>query len=431
MLYSVFSPTLDGESMVPRIVQCVLVYLTCLLVAALLFGCNHRDSAQDQTNNGGPATTQAADDKDKNEIKLTKDAVERYGVTVAPARKQMLVETFTAPARLTFDQTALAQVTSVVPGRVVELKAELGDHVNRGDELAVVESTELGTAQSDYLEKRIAAAGAPAAVEPLKQAFERAQTLYQSSQGVSLAEMQKRKADYLAAEAAQRTAQAAVAAAESKLRLLGMDDQAIEQLASTGKLQPRHPVLAPMDGQIVDRNATRGQIVSPDKDTLFTVADLSKLWAIADVPESRLKDIVVGGAGRVVAAGQPVTGKIVLISPAVDPATQTAQVRIAIQDPPPMVRPGIFATAHLAEASAKAGQPVLAVPEGAVQTIDARTCVFVADDEPNTFVRRDVVVGPTVDQWVPVLSGLKEGDPVVTAGTFILKAELAKPGEGD
>lgn len=431
MLYSVFSPPFDGESMVSRIVQCALVYLTCLLVAALLFGCNQRDSAQDQTNNGGPATTQAADDKDKNEIKLTKDAIERYGVTVAPARKQVLVETFAAPARLTFDQTAVSQVTSVVPGRVVELKAGLGDRVKRGDGLAVVESTELGTAQSDYLEKRIAAAGAVAAVEPLKQAFERAQKLYQSSQGVSLAEMQKRKADHLAAEAAQRTAQATVAAAESKLRLLGMDDQAIEQLASSGKLQPRHPVLAPMDGQIVDCNATRGQIVSPDKDTLFTVANVSKLWAIADVPDTHLSDVSVGGDARITVGGQSVEGKVALIAPAVDPATQTVQVRIEIANPPPAIKPGLYATAHLAEASAKAGDPVLAVPEVAVQNLNGQTVVFVADDEPNTFVKREVVVGPAVGDWVPVLSGLKEGEPVVTGGTFILKAELGKSAAED
>lgn len=427
MLY--FRAAAPLKSMLWDLRKRAIRYAACLLVAAPLPGCNG-DDKPDAEKKAGPATTQASDEKDKNEIKLTKDAVERYGVTVAPARKQVLVETFAAPARLTFDQTAMSQVTSVVLGRVVELKAELGDHVKRGDELAVIESTELGTAQSDYLEKRIAAAGAAAAVEPLRQAVQRARKLYES-QGVSLAEVQKREADFSAAQAAQRTAQAGVAAAESKLRLFGMDDPAIEQLASNGRLQPRHPVLAPMDGQIVDRNATRGQIVSPDKDTMFTVADLSKLWAVADVPESRLKDVLVGGEGRVVAAGQSVTGKIVLISPAVDPATQTAQVRIAIQGPPPSVRPGIFATAHLAAASAKAGEPVLAVPDGAVQTIDGRTCVFVANDEPNTFVRREVVVGPTVDEWVPVLSGLKEGDPVVIAGTFILKAELAKPGEGD
>lgn len=431
MLYLAVTPSFDGEPMLPRMAQFALVYLVCLVAAALLFGCNQRDSTQDQTSNGSPATTQAADEKDKNEIKLTKDAVERYGVTVAPARKQILVETFAAPARLTFDQTALAQVTSVVPGRVVELKAELGDQVKHGQELAVVESTELGTAQSDYLEKRIAAAGAAAAIEPLKQAFERAQTLYQSSQGVSLAEMQKRKADYTAAEAAQRTAQAAVAAAESKLRLLGMDDQAIDQLAGSGKLNPRHQVLAPMEGQIVDRNATRGQIVSPDKDTLFTVADLSKLWAIADVPDTHLNDVSVGGDARITVGAQSVEGKVALVSPAVDPATQTAQVRIQIVNPPPAIRPGLYATAHLAEASAKSGDPVLAVPEPAVQDLNGQTVVFVAADEPNTFVKREVVVGPAVGDWVPVLSGLKEGETVVTGGTFILKAELGKSAAED
>ena len=71
------------------------------------------------------------------------------------------------------------------------------------------------------------------------------------------------------------------------------------------------------------------------------------------------------------------------------------------------------------------------MPEEAVQTLNGQTVVFVADDEPGTFVKREITVGPSIGDWAPVLTGLKEGEPVVTGGSFILKAQLGKAAEQD
>lgn len=414
------------------------VPLACLLTAALLLGCNRdgdKDADGDQDKKAGAAATQkAAETNAKQEIKLTPEMIARYGITIAPAHKHALAGSFSVPGRATFDQDAMAQVTSIVPGRVIKLAAQLGDRVKRGQELAVIESTELGAAESDFVEKRIAAAGAQATVDPLKLASERASALYRQTQGISLAEVQKRAAEFFAAQAAARTAEAAALAARNRLQLFGLDAKAIDALAEGSQISPQHPITAPIDGQIVQRDAIIGQIITPDRDTLFTVADLSKLWVLAEVPVAHLQNIRTGAEARVHEAEKSVAGKIILISPTVDASTQTFQVRIEVANsaPPTSLMPGAFATIDLFESNAKTEEPVLAVPEVAVQTINGQSVVFVADDdEPNTFLPRIVAVAPTIGTWAPIISGLKENEPVVASGSFILKAQMGAASTGD
>ena len=93
------------------------------------------------------------------------------------------------------------------------------------------------------------------------------------------------------------------------------------------------------------------------------------------------------------------------------------------------LRPGMFARAEISSGGGASGEAVLAVPDEAVQTVEGGPAVFVpVEGEENTFAKRAVTVGKVVGGQVPVLSGLKEGEPVVVSGTFILKAELGKSG---
>ena len=130
------------------------------------------------------------------EVKLTAEAVERYGVKTQPAQLWALKPTFTAPARIAFNTEAMAHVGSPLRGRAVEIKVRLGDAVKRGDALLIVESPELGEAQADYFQKRIAAQTAAAPVDLAKVAWDRAKGLVEQSQGISLTEVQKREAEY-------------------------------------------------------------------------------------------------------------------------------------------------------------------------------------------------------------------------------------------
>jgi cobalt-zinc-cadmium efflux system membrane fusion protein len=350
---------------------------------------------------------------------------------VAPVTRQSLTAKFVAPARVTYDAEAMAHIGSLVKGRAVEIKARLGDAVTRGDELVIVESPELGEAESDYLQKATAVAVATAAVEPSQHALERANKLYEKSQGVALAEVQKREADLKAAQGAVQTAQAALDAAKNKLFLMGFDRKALDALDTSRQINARYVVRAPISGTVVRREVTLGELVSPEKEALLVLADLGSVWVIADVPEAKLGDVGIGSAARVrvAAGGGALEGKVSYIAPALDPSTRSAQVRIVVSNPNGSLRPGMFARADLTVGGATDAARVLAIPEDAVQTVEGKPSVFLpVEGEPNTFTTRAVKVGRPVGGMVLVESGLKEGEQIVVNGTFILKADLGKAG---
>jgi cobalt-zinc-cadmium efflux system membrane fusion protein len=367
------------------------------------------------------------------EVTLTPEAIRRYGIRVEPVTKRVLAPTFVAPARVAFNAEAVAHVGSAVRGRAVELKAKVGQTVKAGDELLIIESPELGEAQSDFLQKQTAAAVAATAVEPAKQAFERAKKLHEENQGISLAELQKREADLKAAQGAVMTQKAAAAAAHDKLLLLGMDAGEVKQLEEGGKLMPRHVVRAPIFGQVIEREVTQGELVSSEKEALLVLANMETLWVLADVAEAKLGRITVGSEARVTfpaLPGKSFRGKVAHIAAALDANTRTANVRIELPNENAALHPGMFAKAELSAANGgEAAEPVLAIPDEAIQTVEGGPAVFVpVEGEENTFAKRAVTVGEAVGGFVPILSGLKEGERIVTAGTFILKAELGKSG---
>lgn len=366
------------------------------------------------------------------EVKLTAEAIERYGVKVQPAQLWALKPTFVAPARVGFNTEAMAHVGSPLRGRAVELKVRLGDTVKRGDALLVVESPELGEAQNDFFQKRIAAQSASPAVDLARVAWERAKALLEQSQGISLTEVQKREAEYKAAVASQRAAEAAVVGSENRLHLLGMSQASVEELAKTGEISPRYTVHAPIDGQVVQREVTLGELVSPDREALLVLADTSTLWVLADVPEARLHEIAVGAKSRVAVGttgARRFEGQVAFVAPLVDAATRTAQVRIEVPAAALTLKPGMFAQVEIVatDPANPEAAPMVAVPDEAVQTVEGGPAVFVpVKGEPNTFAKRAVTVGPSVGGLVPILGGLVEGEEFVVAGTFILKAELGK-----
>jgi multidrug efflux pump subunit AcrA (membrane-fusion protein) len=169
---------------------------------------------------GAPAADEhghAHGDEHTDEVVLTPQAIRANGIRIATAKAQVLSATIVAPARVAYNAEQMAHVGSVVRGRVTELKVRVGDPVNRGDSLLVIDSAELGEAQSDYLQKRTAVEIAHPAVELAKSSYQRADELYNTNQGIALTEVQKRQGEYQAAQGALRSAEAALTAALSRL----------------------------------------------------------------------------------------------------------------------------------------------------------------------------------------------------------------------
>lgn len=398
-------------------------------------GHSHDTSTTTDQHAEGDGHDHGAEEGHTDEVKLTAAAVERYGVRVGDAKKWILKPTFVAPARVGFNTEAMAHVGSLVRGRIVEIGVRLGDRVKKGDPLLVVESPELGQAQSDFLLRRTAAQTAVPQADLARAAWDRAKGLFEQSQGISLTEVQKREAEYKAAVANVRAAEAAALAAENALHLLGMDQEAIAELLSTGEIAPRYTIRAAINGQVVQREVTLGELVNPDRESLMVLADTSTLWVLADVPEARLPSTAPGAQAWVVVGSgveSKYAGTVAFVAPLVDPTTRTAQVRVEIPSAAlgrGALRPGMFAQVEIVAADASGAEPApqVVVPQEAVQTVEGGPAVFVpVAGQANTFQRRSLTVGPTVGGLVPVLAGLVEGEKFVEAGSFILKAELGK-----
>jgi cobalt-zinc-cadmium efflux system membrane fusion protein len=343
-------------------------------------------------------------------------------------KRHALRDVVTAPARVVYDADAVAQVGSLVSGRVVEVEARLGDSVRKWDELLVIEAPELGQAQSEHLQRRAEVGVAIAAVDPARRAYERAKGLFEQSQGIALGEVQKREAELKAAEGAVLAAKSAALASRNRLALLGMEDDAVKVLEDRGTLNSRLPVRAPMDGQVIERAVTLGELVFPEKAKLLVLADTSKVWVVANVAEADLGAVTLGAAARVLIGNgeEAHEGKVTYVGPSLDADTRTAWVRIELAAHQNKLRPGTFARASIETAAAR---EALAVPAEAVLTVEGSAAVFVpVKGEEHTFAPRPVKVAEAVGGLVPIESGLTEGEPVVVGGAFILKADLGKAG---
>lgn len=404
-----------------RTLHLISVTLTCLAFAA----CER--AAQD------PAAGDAPDaPRGPVEHELSAETMARNRVTTAPAERRVLRERFLAPARVAFDADATVHVGSTLTGRIVELPARVGMQVQAGDVLMVVESPELGTLQGELLLQRQTAAASAPLVALAKDAWERASSLHEESQGIALVEVRRREAEYRSALAGVQLAEAAALAAAQRLQVLGMGAGAVEQLVKGGAIQPRHAVRAPAAGTIVERSVVLGDLVDPEHGTLCTIVDTTRAWVLADVPEARVADVAPGTEATVHVMhvdGAQVVGKVAHVAPALDLATHTARVRIVVEQPPAFLRAGMFCEARMQVADGRPGaqQEVLAVPEVAVQSVDGKPVVFVpVPGAASRFHMRQVEVGAAVDGFVPVRAGLAAGESVVTEGSFLLKAHVTQ-----
>jgi len=309
------------------------------------------------------------------------------------------------------NENRLAHLSARVPGRIVAVYANLGDRVKSGDRLLLLDSPAFGEAQLEYRKTKTA-------VRVTAKALERAHALLDRG-AIGAGEYQRREAD-------SENAKADLYEAEEKLHLLGMTEREIERLG-TEKL-PHAEVAqvflrAPFSGEVVERNATVGEVVDPNK-MLLAVADLSTVWVRADFPEQQAGRLQAGLGIEVRVAAYPdavFRGAISYVGAMVDPATRTVMARSDIPNPNRRLRPEMFADVTLLTPD----QSVLALPHAAVQQVGSRTVVFVVQG-PRRFELREVKVGESSQHHIEVKSGVKEGDEVVTQGSYALKSEALR-----
>jgi cobalt-zinc-cadmium efflux system membrane fusion protein len=348
-------------------------------------------------------------------VRLPLDEVTRSGVTVEPVGRMVFRTYRTFPGVVRPNEHALANITTLVRGRVAEVHADLGQMVKPHQLLAVLHSSDLGLAQSAHLKAR-------ARRHVAEQAYQRAQFLYEEKV-IGQAEAQRREGEMISVRAEAQEAR-------EGLRLLGMGDKEIETLERTQTIRSQVPIVAPFAGRVIARDLTKGEVVETTH-KLFAVADLSTVWVVGNVSE---KDISYLHRATV-SPNQPVEvfvaaypdevfrGTVTYVGDVLDTATRTMQVRLALPNPDSRLKPEMFATIRVLSESAS---DVLVVPEAAIQHDRGRSFVFV-QKEPGVFEARTIQVGEKNGASAEVLEGVQEKELVVKEGAFTLKSELLKP----
>ena len=232
---------------------------------------------------------------------------------------------------------------------------------------------------------------------------------------------------------AEHTAQVTlVQSARARLELLGVSTTAAAPFDQSSMTGAAH-VPAPIDGTVIERTANVG--LNVDSGTpVFTVADLSTVWVMAELYEQDFALVRVGTRAAVTLPAYPgveLNGQVSYLDPQVTPATRTGKVRVELQNARQLLRLGMFADVALSAPQTR-GQPANAavtIPRAAVQTVGQRSVVYVVHPEgQGRFVEREVALGPAIGERAHVLSGLTVGESIVVEGSFFLRAESERLG---
>jgi cobalt-zinc-cadmium efflux system membrane fusion protein len=346
-------------------------------------------------------------------ITLTKDAVERAGITVTPVSMGRSTAAMRLPGVVEPNAYKQVVVTALVAGRITRVLVELGQHVKRGQTMAQIFSPELSEARTKFVSAR-------AELEAHERELRRTEKL------VEIGAASRQELERIHAEHTARTAD--VETARARLVLLGVSASAIDSVVPGKPVDATTSVPAPLAGVVTERLANVGQNVDTAT-KLFTVVDLSTVWVVADVYERDFSRVRIGSPVTITTEAYPglaLQGRISYIDPQVSANTRTAKARVEVPNPRAELRLGMLADVSLTDAG---GVSLLVIPRTAVQNVGDRDVVYVANPkEPGKFVEREVRLGDATGEQVPVLAGLSPDDVVVSAGSFYLRAERERLG---
>lgn len=332
------------------------------------------------------------------EVRLTPALQER--VKVGDPILQDVTNTVQVAARVEADATRLARIGSPVSGRITKLTVLEGQRVHAGQVLATVHSTELSDTQFAFIK-------AYSQHELSLKSAERAKLLV-NADVIGSAELQRRDAEVLQASAE-------VAALRQQLHGLGMSDAAIHRLEQTRKINSEYSIVSSINGTVLERKVTIGQIVQP-ADPAFLVADLSNTWLVADIPEQNASSIYLGKEVQAEIPAYPedkIQGKLSFVSAIVNPETRTVGTRMNLPNPAGRYKPAMLATMKLSDNP----QKKLTIPETAIVREQNQDYVFV-EKSAGIFNLRKVELGPEFGDFRVLVGGVGSGEKIVLDGAF-------------
>ena len=328
-------------------------------------------------------------------VTLSPERIRLAGVATTEVGSTSLRSGLRVAGTVDVDERKVARVAARVAGRIETLLVDYtGARVVPGQALAEIYSPDLVATQQEYL--------------------------------LAVAAAAKRGEAPPAHGAPKNSGDPILAATRERLHLWGMEDDQIAALERAGTPSLRVALRAPLSGTVLEKAAVQGQYVEQGT-VLYTVGDLSSVWVYAYVPEGDAPLVHVGSDVQISSdglAGETLSGKIAFVAPVVDSDTRSLRVRIDVANPGLRLRPGMYVDASIdvGEAPAHASRS-LVIPESAVIDTGTRRVVYV-EREAGVYEAVAVELGPLAQASYPVVSGLSAGDRIVTAGTFLVDAEL-------
>lgn len=374
-------------------------------------GAQPQPSSKTETQTDNTAEHDEAHAAKPRRIHLTPEQREQLPIRVTPAPAGSAEDTIQAPADVRFDADKVARVGPRLASKIVAIKADLGERVDEGDPLAVLDSVALGKAKAEYLT-------ATAQYRNALAVYKRKQDLA-DDKIISQAALDEARAAYQSAQALQR-------AKRAELKLYGLSAGQISAIDTTRGDTPlsRFTLRAPIAGTIQRRDVVIGQTVASNE-TPFQVVDASRMWVMIHVAENNAARMQPGLAVSLRVRslpGQRFEGTTNWVSEALDRDSRTLTVRAIVDNPNGRLSADMFGTATIQTEGSK---NYALVPTDAVQSLDGDTSVvFVPGEEAGAFRVVPVTLGHEGNGRVEIRDGLAAGDAVVTEGAFDLMSAL-------
>lgn len=386
----------------------ILPALLSFVAAMSLSGCaEHEKSAADETP-PGPVRSLP-----KGEVSLGADAPELKQMSIEPVKTvNVPADEVVAPAKIEANPNQVGHAVLPVPGRVIRVMTKLGDWVKQGQPLLTVESAVIGEAESGYVQAESSVRQAELAVAKAEADLTRLNDLYEH-QAVAQKEALAAKTVEALTRASLDQARTSRDQARRRLELLGL---------KAGQFQQHVTVTAPISGRVLEISVVGGEFRNEINTPLVTVADLSRVWATSDVPESKIRFCKIGGTADlelIAYPGQTFKGRVTRIADTVNSETRTIKVTAELDNPGGRLRPEMFGRLRYADGLV----PAAWIPSGAVVRSSDKDFVFV-EQSAGRFLSTPVDLGKPFDGGFSVASGIKPGDRVVTKGAIYLKAAL-------
>lgn len=346
-------------------------------------------------------------------VHLSEGELEEFGVTVRVAGAGLLRTYVESPGEIGVNADRLAHIVPRVRGVVQDVLKTLGDRVQTGELMAVLQSRELADSKATFLASR-------GRLELAEANYAREERLWKKNIST--------EREYLEAKQTVAEAHISLHAAEQKLYVFGFSAEYVEALPRDPKEGlTRYQIVSPFAGTVIEKHITLGEMLEADTQA-FVVADLSSVWVNLSIYQKDMGRIREGQS-VVIAAGHDgleSVGEISYVGAMVGEQTRTALARVVIGNDAGAWRPGMFISARI---SVESFEVPLRVERSALQTVHGSTCVFVREGE--AFKARPVTVGRSDRESVEITSGMQAGEEYVSDGGFTLKAQMAKGSFGD